>query len=904
MVRDRLARWFLALCVIAASLAGGLAPQWVSHAADAIPLVVSLPALWKDLVTPEMLTPFEAQYGVDVIPTFTQSSFGFFLGAESVGEEHLDATEALVTSADVLYVDPATLTPQDTLAGYFLDLMPLAQSDPSLDSADIIPAVWQSYQWDGRLWALPLSTDVILVTYDPSAFDAAGLAYPSARWTMDDFANAARVLTVYDADGSVLTPGFSVSSGGSNQEMFLRALLGAPLYDAATLPAQPHFADPTLEALLSTWHELLAEGVAVAAGGAMGEQDVPLRVEGILGYGMRLTPGQRDTAADRYASLLPGGVAGLNVQGFAVSAGTQHAQLAYELAKFLSLRPELASNPFSVATAHYSLSGGQPSGLSGGGGRRFGLSVPPNIQPTVDQALNVGLPVAELRYAAYLDVALAEMNTGADARSALQNAEAQAVEDVRAAEARYGAVELFVTPPLSGAPSLQSGEIVLKCAVNSGFGARVGGGGQLAHQAEWDQLVAEFAASDPEVGAVLIESTTSTDLAALAADYDCFILPTNAVPGSDLSPILNLDPLIDNDPSFDRNDTLGNTLAQLQQDNKTWALPLAIQPQMLQYDPLRFEQAGVPEPLDGWTVDAFADALRRLKPYDTDPPPFVPNDPSGAYMLMLIGAYGGLPLDFRTDPPTVNFTDPTTVEAIRQVLDLVKDGYIAYKPLTNVIGGVADVLESSETGAITTNTLTQYNLRGPAAEAIAGNSEGMRLTTYPQGRTFGVIAYEITTGYISASAQNPQAAYRFLSAVARSPQLFSGMPARGSLVNDPLVAAAQGPEVAAVYRQLDTLLRDPNTLVFPTFSAGRGVSAISFVEMYWLNRAMDRYVLQNADLEAELAEAELLTRAYQDCAARIVVDESGLNPQEARRELFQQIQQCAVSVDPTFSLGG
>jgi len=63
-------------------------------------------------------------------------------------------------------------------------------------------------------------------------------------------------------------------------------------------------------------------------------------------------------------------------------------------------------------------------------------------------------------------------------------------------------------------------------------------------------------------------------------------------------------------------------------------------------------------------------------------------------------------------------------------------------------------------------------------------------------------------------------------------------------------------------------------------------------------------VLQNADLEAELAEAELLTRAYQDCAARIVVDESGLNPQEARRELFQQIQQCAVSVDPTFSLGG
>jgi spermidine/putrescine-binding protein len=180
----------------------------------------------------------------------------------------------------------------------------------------------------------------------------------------------------------------------------------------------------------------------------------------------------------------------------------------------------------------------------------------------------------------------------------------------------------------------------------------------------------------------------------------------------------------------------------------------------------------------------------------------------------------------------------------------------------------------------------------------------MVTTTYPQGSAFGVIAYEITTGYISADAQNPQAAYRFLSAVARSPQLFAGMPARGSLGGDPVVVAAQGPEVAAVYQQLDVLLRAPNTIVFPTFSAGRGRSVINFIEAYWLNRAMDRYVLQDADLEYELAEAETLTRAYQQCAASIVVDESGSSPNEARRELFLQIQQCALSVDPTFSLGG
>ncbi len=67
-----------------------------------------------------------------------------------------------------------------------------------------------------------------------------------------------------------------------------------------------------------------------------------------------------------------------------------------------------------------------------------------------------------------------------------------------------------------------------------------------------------------------------------------------------------------------------------------------------------------------------------LKPYDTDPAPFQPNDPSGSYLLMLIAAFGGLPIDYRTDPPTINFTDAATVDAIRQVLDLAKDGYIAY----------------------------------------------------------------------------------------------------------------------------------------------------------------------------------------------------------------------------------
>jgi len=39
------------------------------------------------------------------------------------------------------------------------------------------------------------------------------------------------------------------------------------------------------------------------------------------------------------ASLLPGGKAGLEAQGFAISAGTQHPDAAYALVKYLSFKP-------------------------------------------------------------------------------------------------------------------------------------------------------------------------------------------------------------------------------------------------------------------------------------------------------------------------------------------------------------------------------------------------------------------------------------------------------------------------------------------------------------------------------------------------------------------------------------
>ena len=177
--------------------------------------------------------------------------------------------------------------------------------------------------------------------------------------------------------------------------------------------------------------------------------------------------------------------------------GRSQPELAYDLAKFLTSRSELANNQFSVSPARYSLAGtqadttnnngnGGPGGGPGGG--FFGSrTIPDAIQPIVDQGLAFGLPISELRYASYVSTALQTMSSnGGDALAALQSAEAQAISDTQTAQARLGTVSLFVVPPPSG-PTIEPGEIALTCAVNLGFGGGPGGRSQLANQDEWDQ---------------------------------------------------------------------------------------------------------------------------------------------------------------------------------------------------------------------------------------------------------------------------------------------------------------------------------------------------------------------------------------------------------------------------------
>ena len=94
-------------------------------------------------------------------------------------ETYLDSVEDYVRSADVVLVDSDTLLPEATRAGYLLDLYPLVNTDSTINSSEFYVPVWQSFQWDGGMWAIPVTMDAFMIFYDRAAFDEANLAYPA-----------------------------------------------------------------------------------------------------------------------------------------------------------------------------------------------------------------------------------------------------------------------------------------------------------------------------------------------------------------------------------------------------------------------------------------------------------------------------------------------------------------------------------------------------------------------------------------------------------------------------------------------------------------------------------------------------------------------------------------------------
>jgi ABC-type glycerol-3-phosphate transport system substrate-binding protein len=295
-----------------------------------------------------------------------------------------------------------------------------------------------------------------------------------------------------------------------------------------------------------------------------------------------------------------------------------------------------------------------------------------------------------------------------------------------------------------------------------------------------------------------------------------------------------------------------------------------VQPYVLRYDPTALSGAGIVVPPEGWTINQFVDALNVIKPLVGDVPAFYPEEFSGNYLLMLVAAFGALPLDPRTTPPTVDFTSPATVDAIRQVLDLAKNKYMGYEEMARAIR------------MFSTNPPEDARVIYGDTLSFVDTSSRTAIAPFPHSDAYRTQMYETSTAFISATTLHPEACYRWISTIAQHPELYTGMPVRHSLLDSPTLLAARGTDAVATYKQIDAGLSSPQSVVFPN---------TEMTTRLWLLRAFDRYVLQNADLGTELAQAEEFTKAYLTCVAAIPLGDP--------TTVATQRDDCAVMVDPT-----
>lgn len=840
---------------------------------------------------------FEAENPGIRVQLVTIPGFGLGLGS-SDAETYLDDWQEYASSADVLTVD-SSISVLATRAGFLLDLTPLVSSDPSFNEADWHQAMLDSFEWDGGLWALPVSGNIIVLTYIPSAFDEAGVGYPNAGWTVDDLANAARALAEFNSDGSLAMPGL-LALGNNNLTALFLSLLGQGVYDESTFPSMPNFDNPQIEALLTTWQELQADGVLdFPQGEEFDPTQVPMQLGSGFGVRIRFSSNSESEVAQNTAVLLPGGRAGLDVNGYAISSGTQYPEESYRLVQFLTNHPNVVNSTFGSVSARKVITGSEAE-IEGGGPGGFRLAVgaavvAPEIQAILDEALANAIPLSMTRFADGLTSALNKMTSESlDARAALDAVETELLAGLDLADTRAETTRITVNLPVTAAP-LAPGEIAINFAA-TGFVS------PFPNEDKWLAAIDEFVANDSEVGAVNLETVFrgGGNLTELASNYDCFYTPNNQVPDADLSLLRSLDPLIAADPNFDASDFVAGVLSQVQRDNMTWGIPLTVMPQVMRFNYDWFNQAGVPAPQGTWTVSEFEDALRNLQAVlPDDVVPFQPSD--SGYLLTLIAAYGGLPLDPRTDPPTVNFTDSAVIGAIQQVLDLAKADYFTYQEQVGGAGGAIVMrLGAEEDRPLYTETLGGFGPGGAAfvfvqggAPALPENTDG--LVTFPRGTQYNVVPLDLGAAYISANTLYTEACYRLIQHLSNSPDLFQSMPARRSQFSDPDVVSAQGEARTAFYAELDRMMQEPNTLVLPTSVAGRG----NFLLTYWLYSVFDRYVAdQVTDLEAELRQAQTYTQEYLACAAAIPPINIGVS---APQEVFQQMIECATRVDPNAS---
>ena len=824
-----------------------------------------LESVFKDTIIPE----FEAQHpGIQVQFVYADEMYSDpFYDDEANFAERL--TE-YASAADVLYVSSYNYSSYMTSTGFFLDLTPLVSVDGDLMPDDFYPAAWDAFQWDGGIWAMPTAIETQILVYNQDMFDAIGLPYPNESWSISDFIQAGEALHTYNDAGEV-----ELSSLSSlDPRLLLYSSIG-DLVDDSVIPNVPDFSHPELADLLNQWATYWSSYEF-----AENNMYSPDEMAMYIGYPYQLAYNENDV--NWQVSLLPGGIAGSSVEGYAISQGTAYPEAAYELVNFLSYNTDIFEYSFGSNPVRRSVT---LDSEENDAARVFGNGFTPEVTAFLADALEHAVSPAALRFT---DMVY-RVNGGEVTKTIdqiLEEYEAQ-VNEVIGRSVMLQSTQILVNPPVIR-PELAPGETVLTFGYD---GFYMQGARDL-----WSGIVEEFIAAHPNVIDIELESDIYAREGGINPKLDCYAT-SNVNFSAGTQGMLPLDPLLNTDFDFSPNNFLPGVLEMAQFDGLTYGYPLTIEPLMMWINEAKFEEAGIPVPEGSWTVNEFNQAIVALGNLRDDPEQaIVRNDFYGATgLMMLSAAYGGIPVDYGADPAIYNLTDPQVLNALGQLISYIRDeNLISYQSLFALGGGGGYSLDEEY---IVIDSMGAYGIF-----TAMGDENTNRPVMFPLGDLIPVY-YQPLAAVITDTSLNVDECYEWIKMLRNHPDLFYGMPADVSLLDSPELGSTYSDEVMTFYRDLASAWSQPNVVPMLGIN-GSFNSQSSWLEGYFFYYALDNVILHDAELEPEMAQAQTNISLFRECVAGIEeISEGDLialatEDEQAALNYYRQFIDCAVDVLP------
>lgn len=753
-----------------------------------------------------------------------------------------DVWQRWVAAADTLAMSPDW---DATKQGLLRDLTPFVQADPAFAPDDFSAGVFESLQWNGGIWGVPITIPGFHgVVFDKEAFAEANVALPRPGWTWDQFLATAQALTIKENDQ------------GARWGYVERVWDPTPF----VVGRNAAWADPTAnEGQLALEHPQVIEAVRWYADLALIHKVMPVpdldsqSATELVGRGQAAmwsdnTANLKLSDAQRQLGWVPFPVDSstsrttpLALDSAIMSAQATHPEAAWAWLAFLTREPpDIKALPARRSVAQE---------------RRYWDTLEAETASSYQYALQHGffrdralLGIGEALYQALQAIFSQRLSV----ETALVQAQSQAQAGGWATNARS----------LAAPPTTTS----LRTAATSQPSARKITFSPSDFRTDPYQAAARlFHDFHPEVVVEILPLNSiisgnylySDALPKVAKQADCFMLPWTTWNDEVLASLLPLDPLWETDTTLEKDDFYPVALKVLRIDGTLRAMPIILYPRMMYFNRQIFDAAGLAYPSIDWTVSDFRWLVTQLAQkeelglqYSYLPLPYLLGDAPP-----FIERLGGPLIDTTTVPTSYRFDIPEVLAAVQWYVSLTREGRVMppWKRGEVDFEVWLGLLKSKQ---VALWSATALNL----PESTFSTTTGM--APMPRGKQ-SITDFGLKAGFISANTKEAQACWEWLKFLTNQSILFSssasGVPARRSLLESVEYSARVGGQTATAYR---SAVSGDSRPVSASLAGGLEAEQMPIPE--WFTDALQA-IIDGADAATTLQKLQQKAETYSAC---------------------------------------